>query len=371
MERRYRRWTRRPWAFCATSITASNSPAPNRMTPSAAQVPATDTSASTEARTTKPTTATRAERTRSGLLFNALAMLFRAGNGTGLLSTLTANAMSLNNPVAVSGHVFMAGGIAAFLYASLRHKVIDLGFAVNRTLVFGALSTALLFAFFFLEWGAEQIIPADMREASLLASAGIAFVLFLIFHKVRDWVEKGVETLFFRQWRNKETELRRFMRQAAFVTRAEMLRASAVAAFSRFADGADVALYRREGDVYVRAEGAVPGLDAKLDPDTAALVRLRAQLEPLEDDLPGGATLLLPLIQRKDVTGFFAFGPKPAGELYRPDEREALAEAAARVGLDLHALRVEALEIESREQRRRADMLERQMQRALKAGARA
>ena len=49
--------------------------------------------------------------------------------------------------------------------------------------------------------------------------------------------------------------------------------------------------------------------------------------------------------------------------------RETL-EAATRIGLDLHALRVEALETESREQRRRADLLERQMQRAIKAGAR-
>lgn len=311
------------------------------------------------------------DRTRFGFLAAALGLYFGGTAFTGMIINLTGNDFSLANPVALAGQVLACLGVVVFLYAALRHRVVDLGFAVNRTLVFGALSTALLFAFFFLEWGAEQVIPADMREASLLASAGIAFVLFLVFHKVRDWVEKGVETLFFRQWRNKEAELRRFMRQAAFVTRAEMLRASAVAAFSRFAEGAGVALYRREGEAYVRAEGEVAGLDAQLDPDTPALVRLRAQLEPLEDDLPAGAALMLPVIQRKEVTGFFVFGPKPAGELYRPDEREALAEAAARVGLDLHALRVEALEVESREQRRRADTLERQMQRALKAGARA
>lgn len=317
------------------------------------------------------------DRTRFGFLAAALGFYFGGTTFTGLIINLTGNDFSFNNPVALAGQVLAWLGVVIFLYAALRHRVVDLGFAVNRTLVFGALSTTLLFAFFFAEWGAEQIIPADMREASLLASAGIAFALFLVFHKVRDWVEKGVETLFFRQWRNRETELRRFVRQAAFVTRPEALRAATIEAFARFSDGAAVARYRREGEVYGRAEGEVPGLADSLDPDTPALVRMRAELAPAEEDLPAGAALILPLVQRKDLTGFIVLGPKPSGELYRPDEREILVDSAARIGLDLHALRVEALEAEGRKQRRRADMLERQMQRALKgavktnAGARA
>jgi hypothetical protein len=310
------------------------------------------------------------DRTRFGFLAAALGFYFGGTTFTGAIINLTGNDFSLSNPIAVLGEVLATSGVVIFLYAALRHRVVDLGFAVNRTLVFGALSTTLLFAFFFLEWGAEQIIPSDMREASLLASAGIAFVLFLLFHKVRDWVEKGVESLFFRQWRNKEAELRRFVRQAAFVTRADALRTSTIAAFSRFADGAAVALYRRDGDGYVRVEGAVAGMAERLDPDTPALVRLRAELDPLEEGLPEGAALILPLIQRKDLTGFFVLGPKPSGELYRPDELEILAEAAGRIGLDLHGLRLEALEAESQAQRRRADTLERQIQQALKARAR-
>lgn len=317
------------------------------------------------------------DRTRFGFLAAALGFYFGGTTFTGMFINLTGNNFSFNNPVAVAGQILACLGVVIFLYAALRHRVVDLGFAVNRTLVFGALSTTLLFTFFFLEWGAEQIIPSDMREASLLASAGIAFVLFLLFHKVRDWVERGVETLFFREWRYRETELRRFVRQAAFVTRPDALRASTLQAFSRFTGGAAVALYRRDGDRYVRVEGEVPGLEDFIDPDTPPFVCMRAELEPAEEDLPAGIALILPLVQRKDLMGFFVMGPKPSGELYRPDEVETLAEAAARVGLDLHALRVEALEAEGHEQRRRADMLERQMQRALKrkvktgAGARA
>ena len=37
-----------------------------------------------------------------------------------------------------------AAGASMFAYAVLRHRVIDLGFAVNRTLIYGTLSAILL-----------------------------------------------------------------------------------------------------------------------------------------------------------------------------------------------------------------------------------
>jgi hypothetical protein len=41
-------------------------------------------------------------------------------------------------------------------------------------------------------------------------------------------------------------------------------------------------------------------------------------------------------------------GAKPSGEDYRPDEQEALAAAAQRIGMDLHALEIDRLEAEVR-----------------------
>ncbi len=53
------------------------------------------------------------------------------------------------------------------------------------------------------------------------------------------------------------------------------------------------------------------------------------------------------MVQRNDLTGFFAIGVKPSGDGYRPDERAALAEAAQKIGFDLHALRIEKAEAEA------------------------
>jgi hypothetical protein len=61
--------------------------------------------------------------------------------------------------------------------------------------------------------------------------------------------------------------------------------------------------------------------------------------------------------QRGTLSGLVALGPKPTGDSYRPDEQEILAFAARQVGLDIHALRTQALMAELTELRTRAEGL--------------
>ena len=118
----------------------------------------------------------------------------------------------------------------------------------------------------------------------------------------------------------------------------------------------------------VRDAGSLDGLGAIVDADAPALVEMRAEGKPLFDDGARGlhAALVLPMIQRNDLTGFVVLGAKPSGDAYRPDERALLADAAQKIGLDLHALRIEELEAEARHQRQRADVLEAQVQQGLR-----
>jgi len=283
-------------------------------------------------------------RSRYGMLLIAISTTFLSGVfDMGIL--LTGNNYTTVSPLLVGWYIAFGLGAALFAYAILRHKVVDLGFAVNRTLVFGALSSALLFAFFFLEWGAEQVIPAHMREANLLVSAGIAFALFITFHKLKHWVEHGIETLFFRRWRDNEAKLRRFLKDAGYVTRADALRIAALAELKRFSGGAGVALYALKDEALLR-DGDLGGAPAAISIDAPALVRMRADREPLDGDLAAtvGGALVLPVIQRAEVTGFFVVGAKPSDEAWRPDEQALLVEAAQKIGQDLHALEIERLE---------------------------
>lgn len=290
---------------------------------------------------------TAQDRTRLGFLAAALGLYFVGDSFVGFIINMSGNDFSFGNPLAALRVVISATGVGVFLYAMLRHRVVDLGFAVNRTLIYGVLSTTLLLAFFFLEWGAEQIVPAGMREANILMSAGIAFGLFVVFHKLRDWVEKGVETLFFRSWRDNDARLSRFLKDAAYVTRADALTQAALAEFTRYTGGARVGVYAVEDDGSARLRLG-DGLPPRVEADHSVMVRLRADREALHDDLPEtlGAALVLPMILRTEVRGFVLVGAKPSGEDYRPDERGTLAGAAQRIGMDLHALEIDRLQAE-------------------------
>lgn len=287
------------------------------------------------------------DRTRLGFLAAALGLYFVGDSFIGFIINMSGNDFSFGNPLAALRVTISATGVGVFLYAMLRHRVVDLGFAVNRTLIYGVLSTTLLLAFFFLEWGAEQIVPAGMREANMLMSAGIAFGLFVVFHKLRDWVEKGVETLFFRSWRDNDARLSRFLKDAAYVTRADALTRTALAEFTRYTGGARVGFYGVGDDGSALLQSG-HGLPPRVEADHSLMVRLRADREALHNDLPEtlGAALALPMILRTEVRGLVLIGAKPSGEDYRPDEREALAGAAQRIGMDLHALEIDRLEAE-------------------------
>ena len=231
---------------------------------------------------------------------------------------------------------------ALLAYAVLRHKLFDLGFAVNRTLVFGAVSAILLVSFGTLEWAVEHLVPEAWHEGSALFSAGIAVGLFLLFHRIRDGVEHVIERLFFRSWHRNEAALKRFVAAAAHVEKPKALAGNFVAELARFTGGASAALYSRtsEGN-YDSAAGQT------IDADDPALAAMRAEqraVVPAELGSPIEAALALPMMHQAALAGFVLLGPKPTGEDYRPDEIEILGWATQQVGLDLQAIRVRELE---------------------------
>ena len=257
----------------------------------------------------------------------------------------------------------LVGGIASSLYAYsiLRHRVFDLGFAVNRTLVYTAVSAILLVGFGLVEWASDHLLPLAGREKNALIDAGVALAIFLTFHRLRDVMERVIEGMFFRSWREKEKSLRSFVRDAAFILKPKALERAAAQALSRFADGAAAALYlRSDGGDYLRGEGGVAGAAEGIDPDHPALVALRARrtaLEGAELEMLGEAGLALPMINRAELMGFVLLGHKPSGLSFRPDEVELLSWATGQIGLDLHALKVEQLETLAGRQRQEIDLL--------------
>ena len=232
-----------------------------------------------------------------------------------------------------------------FAYAVLRNRVLDLGFAVNRTLVYGVVSVVLLLAFGLIEWASEKFIPIESREKNLFIDAGIALGIFLTFHRLRDFAEENIEKLFFRRWHHNEAKLRRFVKEAGFIGKRETLNADFAAELKRFSGGASISLYTAEGDAFLHADGA-----GRIDADDPVVVAMKAEggaVDLVETRSALAASLALPMLHRSELTGFVLLGLKPGGGNYRPDEREVLAWATHQIGLDLHALQIEALQRET------------------------
>ena len=233
-----------------------------------------------------------------------------------------------------------------FAYAVLRHKVVDIGFAVNRALVYGVVSTILLVGFGIVEWASEHFLPIKNLEANALIDGGIALAIFLTFHRLRDVAGHVIEGLFFRQWRENEALLRRFVKEAAFIGSKAALGKAMVAEWTRFSGGASAALYLAgAGRDVVAFQGALAG--AQIDGDDPLIVALRAHGEPVELSETGSllpACLALPMRHRGELTGVMLMAGKPSGDPYRPDEQELLGWAAQQLGLDLQALETEKLQ---------------------------
>jgi hypothetical protein len=254
----------------------------------------------------------------------------------------------------------LTAGIAApvlLTYAVLKHRVIDLGFVVNRTLVYGVASAILLAAFALTEWAVDRFVPIEGRGKNVLFDAVLAVCVYLAYHRVERFVERTIQSLFFRRWQDAEANLRRFVRAAPFIEKTETLTRSFVEAVTAFADGATAGLYFRSGEgAYQCADVGADTLPAEIDPDDSTLIALRADPQPLEPSEIGSsvdAAVIAPIVIRNTLTGVLVLGPKLSGQAYRPDEIELIGWATRQVGHDLHALRVEGLERTATVQKRR------------------
>lgn len=245
------------------------------------------------------------------------------------------------------------------LYATLRHRLLDLVFAINRGLVYGAVSSILLLSFFGLEKLSEHFIHFQSHQQSAVADGAIALGVFLFFHKVRHRVEHVVENLFFSSWHKTESALRLCVAKSVHITHVGPLLAGFVDAVDRFCDHAGCALYRvGEQGGFLLAQGSLAGAPALIDADDPLVVTMRFDgRAALGKDIAGAAAehIAFPMIYRGRVDGFLLLHGAASREAYRPDEIALLAHAVQQIGLDLAAL-------EADDNRRRATEWEQQAQ---------
>jgi hypothetical protein len=270
---------------------------------------------------------------------------------------------------AVIGNLVMYCGLA---YAVLRHRIFHFEFAVNRAMVYSVVSVLLLCTVGLLEFLSKSLLKGGGHEhKSLLIDAGIALGVYLIFHQLHGRIEKWVEKVFFFKWHDNEHKLRHYVKQAAHFTEVEPLLSSFRTAIDRFTGHAGCAVYLRQASGnYALVGGTMPEAPTEMDPNHVLVVALRADMAPtpLETSHSVPGALVLPMSHRGTLNGYVLVEAKSRGESYRPDEIEVMAFTAHQIGLDIHALRVEALEVEVRTLELQAEQQRRELE--LMAGRR-
>ena len=230
--------------------------------------------------------------------------------------------------------------MAGFLYAVLRHRVVDVSVVLNRALVYAATTSLVLGLFALLESLIERTTLG--HGAGLLLELAVPLGLGAALSTVHRRIEAIVERFFFRHQYRAETALRRFAEECAFITQPENLFDLTVEQIARHAGAPRVALYERTPEAYIRIrQHGAPALPEQVATDDLAFVKLRARNAELDlDDTRsrlGADGYAFPLMLRGTLLGALVVGQRP-GEHYAADERELLFHVAHEVGAALFAL---------------------------------
>jgi hypothetical protein len=235
-------------------------------------------------------------------------------------------------------------------YAILRHRVLDVGFVINRALVFGLISGIVVLAFGLLEWFLGKYLVELGHVGSSFIEAMLALALALSLRQIHSRVDHFVDSVFFRQRHLAERALRRLAHEVAFIDDATVLGERTVEAVDHYARATGCAIYLTAGErdfaLRVSTLAAAP---QSVDANDPAIVAMRAFHEAVDLDDQGVARSQLagavgfPMVVRGELVGVLDCGPKRELESYDPDERETLQVLARAVGHTYDAIRTDAL----------------------------
>lgn len=233
-------------------------------------------------------------------------------------------------------------------YAIVRHRVVDIGFVVNRAVVFGTLSAIVVAAFMVLEWALSNAAMKISHITSTSLEIALALGLGFSMRTLHSRVDHFVDDLFFRDRHAAEQALRTLARDVGYISEPQVAVARVFEGLRAHSGATLTAIYAVDGPVALRIDPAAQS-EAPVSFDDPALVRMRASRSPCE--LAGLATALpgaraFPMLVRDTLSGLVVLGAKANGEEYAPDELSAIEALVLALGNALDALQTAALKRE-------------------------
>jgi hypothetical protein len=227
-------------------------------------------------------------------------------------------------------------------YAILRHRIIDVNFVLNRTLIYTILTSVAVGTFVLLEHLLNAI--AVSREGSLAVELAVALALGLSFNAVHKRTEQFLDRTLFRRKYEAAIALRQLAEDAAYMESADTLLECATRDIPRAMAARGSAIYERvDGKYALAAVTGLSGLPSEVGVDDPAFVRLRKHLSQIDlsevNSALGSDAIGFALAVRGQLTGAFVCGPRINGETFAPDEIALLREVIHEIGAELHAIR--------------------------------
>jgi len=282
----------------------------------------------------------RTERLRSAWLMVPPAVLFIAVYvGLNLQSVTGSYVLWLAINFVATGIVFATPVVLT--YAALSRRLVDVGFVLNRAVVFGIVSSIVVGAFILTEWIAGEWFVNASHTGGVVAGAGTALALGLSMRYIHKYVDRFVDRIFFRKRHEDEAALRDFAHEASYITDRRLLldRAVQKVCDHTTAQGASILTLDGDGTYVSVSENGKPAIVSENDP---AIVAMHAWHKPVDLHRIGDSRLhgelAFPMIVRNELLGTLVCAPKRDGEAYAPDESDALQAMAQGVGAALATL---------------------------------
>jgi hypothetical protein len=279
--------------------------------------------------------------TASFLAFNISFLLTVARSV--LPNMLSGSALTPHHWVASASSVII---VLAIGYAVLRQRVVDVQFAVSRTVVYGVVSTIVVVFLAVLHWLLGRQIEHSGLAFGLegLAAVGLGLVL----HRASHGINMTVDRVLFHKHHAAEERLRQVTAALPFATTEQSIAEAIVVEPARNLELASAALFYREsaeGPLQrVLAVGWGEAHASSLDPESFlvrylqaehAAVRVDDEQQWLPPGMPEGSAhpvLAIPIVSQHALNAVVLYGSHVNGTLPDPDEvvlLEALAKAAA------------------------------------------
>lgn len=262
----------------------------------------------------------------------------RVGVLLNLVNRLSTHPMNLSGVEWLTIVIFPLG----CAYAILRHRLIDVNFVLNRTLVYTILTTIVVGLFVVVEHVLNVV--AATRGVGLAIEIALALGIGVSFNLLHKRVEVALERTLFRSKYEAATRLTLLTEEAAYMESPDALLARVTTEIPEAIGANGAAVYERRDGAYRLAYAVgMRNLPQRVDADDPAFVRLRKQLTQVDlADLKsalGDDALAFAFAVRGQLMGAFICGRRKNAETYAPDEVAMIRRAVHEVGAELNAIR--------------------------------